>query len=532
MTRARRVEASARPDWRACARTVWLPTAAEMAEIDRRAVSGGATSERALIECAGRELAHRVRASWPEGQVTAIAGSGHNGADALVALRTLRAWGRPVRAILAGSSPPDPDVLVGWEIPLEPAERFFEAPPASGVVLDGILGTGISGAPREPQARLIEAVNRLGLPVTAVDGPSGADLDTGAVAGACVRADLTVTFGWPKLGLLRFPAREHAGRIEAVEIGFPPPDGPVGARAITGRWVADLLPPRAAEAHKGRAGYAAIFAGRTGMAGAAVLAARGAVRAGAGIVRTVSDPANRRILQSSVPGAVFASWSDPGAVTEAIDWCHAVAVGPGLGREAGRKDLVAEVLARRGERPVVVDADALSVWESDTAALAELLLPGDVLTPHPGEMARLLGSDVAELMADPPAAAREAARRYGCTVVAKGAPTLVARGDEPLRVATTGGPALAAGGSGDVLTGVIAALLAAGARGPDAASAALFLTGLAAEASADPVGHAAADVPDRLPGLRAEVRRLGGEGSGPVVFASPSPDSPGAGGSA
>jgi len=498
-----------------------------MAEIDRHAVSSGAIPERALIESAGRELAHRLRAAWPEGPVTAVAGSGHNGADALVALRTLHAWGRPVRAILAGSSPPDPDVLVGWEIPLEPADRFLAAPPTSGVVLDGILGTGISGAPRDPQARLIESVNRLGLPVAAVDGPSGANLETGAVDGACVRAHLTVTFGWPKLGLLRFPAREYAGRIEAVEIGFPPPDGPIGARAITGRWVADLLPSRAPDSHKARAGYAAIFSGQTGMAGAAVLAGRGAVRAGAGIVRVVSDPANRRILQSSVPGALFAPWSDAGAVAEAVDWAHAVAVGPGLGREAGRKDLVARILAGRGERPAVLDADGLSVWESDTESLAALLRPGDVLTPHPGEMARLLGTDVASVMADPPAAAREAARRFGCTVVAKGAPTLVARGEEPLRVATTGGPALAAGGSGDVLTGVIVALLAAGARGPDAATAALFLTGLAAEASADPVGHAAEDVPERLPALRAEVRRLAGEGTGPVVFVSSTPDAPG-----
>lgn len=523
---------SAPPDWRSCARTVWLPTAGEMAEIDRRAVSAGAIPERALIESAGRELAHRIRAAWPEGPVTAVAGSGHNGADALVALRTLHAWGRPVRAILAGSSPPDPDVLVGWEIPLEPADRLLDAPPSDGVVLDGILGTGISGAPRPPQARLIDAVNRIGRPVVAVDGPSGANLDTGAVAGACVRADLTVTFGWPKLGLLRFPAREHAGRIEAVEIGFPPLDGPVGARAITGRWVAELLPPRPADAHKARAGYATIVAGQTGMAGAAVLAARGAVRSGAGIVRVVSDPANRRILQSSVPGALFASWSDAGAIPEALDWCHALAVGPGLGRGPGRRELVAAALSGRQERPAVVDADGLSVWESDLEALRSLLHPGDVLTPHPGEMARLLATEVGDVTADPPAAAREAARRFGCTVVLKGAPTLVARAGEPLRVATTGGPALAAGGSGDVLTGSIAALLAAGARGPDAATAALFLTGLAAEASTDPVGHAAEDVPDRIPGLRGEVGRLAGAGTGPVLFVSAAPGAPGGGGPA
>jgi ADP-dependent NAD(P)H-hydrate dehydratase / NAD(P)H-hydrate epimerase len=515
--------------WRYGARTVWLPTASEMAELDRRAVGSGAIPERALIECAGRELAHRVHAHWPEGPVTALAGSGHNGADALVALRALHAWGRPVRAILAGSAPPEPDVLVGWDVPLEPAERFFDAPPTGGVLVDGILGTGISGPPREPQARLIEAANRLGLPIVAVDGPSGADLDTGAVPGACIRAELTVALGWPKLGLLRFPAREHCGRIEAVEIGFPPSDAPLGARAITGRWVADLLPRRPPDAHKGRAGYVAIVAGQRGMAGAAVLAARGAVRGGAGIVRTVSDPGNRRILQSSVPGAVFVAWDEEDVLQETIDWCHALAVGPGLGRGPGRRALVADVLERRGERPAVVDADGLSIWAGEPAALAELLRPGDVLTPHPGELARLLGVGIERVTGDPPGMARVAADRLGCTVVLKGAPTLVARGEDPLRVTTTGGPGLAAGGSGDVLTGLVAALLAGGARGPDAAAAALFLSGLAAEASADPVGHAAADVPDRLPALRREVRGLSGTSSGPILFVSADPFAPGGG---
>lgn len=503
-----------------------------MAGLDRRAVESGAIPERALIECAGRELAHRLHAHWPEGPVTALAGSGHNGSDALVALRTLHAWGRPVRAILAGGAPPEPDVLVGWEIPLEPPERLFEAPPSEGVLLDGILGTGISGAPREPLARLIEAANRLGLPIVAVDGPSGADLDTGSVAGVCIRADLTVTLGWPKLGLLRFPARDHAGRIEAVEIGFPPPEAPFGARAITGRWIADLLPARPADAHKGRAGYVAIVAGQKGMAGAAVLAARGAMRAGAGIVRTVSDPGNREILQESVPGAVFAGWDDASALEDAIDWCHALAVGPGLGRGEDRRELVVRVLGRRGERPAVVDADALSVWAGEPDGLAELLRPGDVITPHPGELARVLGVDIRAVTRDPPGMARAAARRLGCTVVLKGAPTLVARGEEPLRVATTGGPGLAAGGSGDVLTGVVASLLAEGARGPDAAAAALFLSGLATEASADPVGHAAADVPDRLPALRRAVRGLAGAGDGPVLFVSADPAAPGGGGDA
>ncbi|MDP2496710.1 MAG: NAD(P)H-hydrate epimerase, partial [Candidatus Palauibacterales bacterium] len=157
------------------AREVWLPTAEEMAEMDRRAVESGAIPERGLIESAGREIAHQVADLVPDGPVVALAGSGHNGADALVALRTLSAWGRPVRAVQCGSAPPEPDVLRGWDIELLPAERMEEACSGAAVILDGILGTGVRGAPRSPQAEYIERANALEVPVAAVDGPSGMD---------------------------------------------------------------------------------------------------------------------------------------------------------------------------------------------------------------------------------------------------------------------------------------------------------------------------------------------------------------------
>ena len=515
--------------WRTCARDVWLPTALEMAEFDRRVVESGAISERALIESAGRELAHRVQFHFPVGTVTALAGAGHNGADALVAARTLAAWGRPVRLCRVSDRPADPDVLAGWDLPVESATQFVAAPPSDGVIIDGILGTGLRGPPREPVAELMRVISDLSLPVVAVDGPSGASLESGEVPGACVQADLTVTFGWPKLGLLRFPARDRAGVIESVEIGFPVPDREFGARAITGRWVRDLLAARASDAHKGGAGYVAVVAGGKGMAGAAVLAVRAAMRGGAGIVRAVSDPANREILQVAVPGAVFAGWDDPRHWREAIEWAGAIAVGPGLGRDDGARERVAGVLAGRGERPVVLDADGLSVWQGASEELSDLLKPGDVITPHPGELARILGTDVEAITSDPPARAREAAERFGCTVVLKGAPTLVASGDDPILVTTVGGPALAAGGTGDVLTGLIAALLASGSPAPAAAASALFLSGLAAEMGGYPVGHAAADVPDRIPAVRREVERLKADGEGPVNFVSASAGKPGGG---
>ena len=243
---------------------IWLPTAAEMAELDRRATESGAIPERALIESAGREIAHAVQRRFPTGRVLVLAGSGHNGADALVAARTLIAWGRDVGAVRCGSSPPEPEVLGGWGLQLQEADLLEARLAEAGVVLDGVLGTGVRGAVREPAAAIIRAANAAGRPIVAVDGPSGADFTTGAVEGEGIRAELTVSLGWPKLGLLRFPARAYCGELVAVEIGFPPPESPLGARAITDGWVAKMLVPRPADAHKGRAGYLAIVAGQEG----------------------------------------------------------------------------------------------------------------------------------------------------------------------------------------------------------------------------------------------------------------------------
>ncbi len=490
--------------WRAAAETVWLPTAAEMGRLDARATSSGAIPERALIENAGREVARQVQLRWPEGPVVALAGSGHNGADALVALRTLRAWGREVRAVRCAGRDPEPDVLRGWDVELGPPDALAEAAAGAAVLLDGILGTGLSSAPRDPQATAIQRMNACGRPIVAVDGPSGADFTTGAVPGACARAALTVCLGWPKLGLLRFPARGRCGEVVAVEIGFPPPDPPPEARVITAAWMRGRLPGRAADAHKGRAGYLAVVAGRRGMAGAAVLSTRAAVRGGAGIVRAVSDPANRGILQGSVPAAIFVPWDEDGAVQEAVEWAHALVAGPGLGREPERRRLLDRLFEARETRPLLLDADGLNAFAGEPEALADRLGPGDLITPHPGELARLLGVDMKEILDDPPAAARQAAERLGCVVLLKGQPSMVAEAGAPLRVSPIVGGALAAGGTGDVLSGLAGAYLAAGAGAADAAAAALLVSGLAASRG-PAIGRAASDLPDAIPTARAAV---------------------------
>lgn len=498
--------------WRHAAREVWLPTAAEMAEIDRVAVESGAIPERALIENAGRALARHVHERFPAGRVAVLAGSGHNGADALVAGRTLTAWGRSVGFIQCGSRAPAPDVLAGWELTLDPMEALDRELAAADTVIDGILGTGLTTAPRPPQARVIERVNAARAAVVSADGPSGVDFTTGRVPGAAIRADLTVTFGWPKTGLLMFPARERIGDLVSVEIGFPPPEPPPSARAVTAAWVAGLLGTRPADGHKGDAGYLAIIGGERGMAGAVVLAARAAIRAGVGIVRVVSAPENRKVVQATVPEAVFVDWSTSEAVRSAAGWAGAVAVGPGLGTGPERAELVRSVL-EAGSVPMVLDADALNVLSAEAAEAGAP--PGPLaprrsvlLTPHPGEMARLLGTSVGEVREDAPAAARRLADATRATVLLKGAPTWVARPGGELRATTLVSPAFASGGMGDVLTGVCGACLASGLGPADSASVALMLTAIAVPHGVDEVGGSSADVPDALPAARRALRRL------------------------
>lgn len=510
------------PFWARGADRVWLPTAEEMAALDRRAVESGATTERTLIEAAGREVARRIQQRWPEGPVVGLLGSGHNGADALVALRTLAAWGREARGVICGSGPPEPDVRAGWDVSLVRRERLDAALRGARVAVDGILGTGVAGAPREPQASVIRRIDASPVPVVAVDGPSGVDFTTGQVPGACARARLTVSLGWPKLGLLRFPARAKCGELEAVEIGFPPvADTGIAARAVTARWVREILPRRSPGAHKGEAGYLTVVAGQEGMAGASVLAARAAGRGGAGIVRVVGAPGNRSVVQSSAPDAVFSGWDDPAAVESAVEWSDAVVLGPGLGRGPDRRALAERVMGARGSRPLLLDADGLNVWEGATGALSDRLEPTDVVTPHPGELGRLLELSVEDVLSDPPARAREAADRLGAVTLLKGAPSLVALPDGRLRVAATAGPEVASGGSGDVLSGLTGAYLAAGIGAADAATAALFLSGVAARRSPVPEGHLASDVPDRIPAVRAAVEGLAPGPDGGVLFSLP-----------
>lgn len=464
------------------------PTAAQAARFDDAAIRTLGVPGAALMENAGRQAALLIQHLYPRGQVTALAGAGNNGGDALVCLRALAAWGRDVSAVTVGRRPDPETVLHGWDVPRLRMESgssraggdLARALAGASVIVDGLLGTGIRGAPRPAFAQAIEAANRAPAPVVALDAPSGADGTTGDVPGASIEAAVTVVFGAPKLGTLLHPARRRCGRIVAVEIGLPPEDEE-WARLVTPEWVSRRLPGRAPATHKNAVGALAVVAG-SAMPGAAMLAARAAFRCGAGLVRVCSAPPGTELL-TGLPEAIFVPANEEAKVRAAVESSAAVAAGPGLGagREAARA--LAWALAARGDRAAVLDADALTLLAGGAAGgLAGLGAAGQVvLTPHPGEMARLTGASVQDVQGDRIGAARALAKEGGVVVVLKGAPTVVAAPDGDLLVSTCETPSdFAVAGTGDVLAGALGGFLAQGASAFEGAGLALGATDRAA----------------------------------------------------
>lgn len=459
---------------------VALLTADQATGLDHRARTGG-VPERALMENAGRAAAQVVNRLFPDGPVVAVVGSGNNGGDALVALRSLHAWGRDVAFVTAGSTDPDAALLADFDVARLDPDRVGTAFGGAAVLLDGILGTGASGEPREPAAAIIRSMNDVGCPIVALDIPSGVDPTTGRVPGIAVNATATIMFGWPKTGALFQPGRSHCGRLVAVEIGFPPlARDEWGAAIITPDWARARLPARSPDAHKNSVGRVLVVAGRAGMAGAAAIAGRSAMRAGAGYVRVASVPENRAIVQTLVPEALFVDRGDGGALDEAIEASDVVLVGPGLGTDASGVAALDRVLDSLDGRGCVLDADALTILAAREAGLRDLGGRA-LLTPHPGEMSRITGQDVGEIRADPMGRARDLAEEAGVAVLLKGAPSVVAAPGRPVLVSGVGSSDLATAAMGDQLGAAAATFLAAGADPDVAGGLALFYGGRAAE---------------------------------------------------
>ena len=467
----------------------WTPacTGDESARFDARAIQESGVPQPVLMENAGRSAAQVLERLFPVGPVVAVVGAGNNGGDALVLLRTLAAWGREVRAVVVADRDTPETVLHAWDVPTTQDAALDEGAwrallTSAAVVVDGILGTGVRGAPRERQAAAIRRINDAGRPVVAVDIPSGVDAATGAAPGDAVRADVTVAFGFPKLGSLLHPGRAHTGRLIAVEIAFPPlGEGHCSALAVTPAWAQAHLPARGLDTHKNAVGRVVVVAGRPGMAGAAVLAVRGALRSGAGLVQVCSPPENRAVLQTAVPEAIYLDPDDGAALEDALAQAAAVAVGPGLGTDDGAEALLARVVGAPSV-PTVADADALNLLAQGRPSPVAGVAAGRplLITPHPGEMSRLGVTDAPEIASDRVGVARAAAEALGCTVLLKGAPSVVATAGGPVLVDLQGSSDLAVAGMGDVLTGVCVGLMAQGALPGDAGALGLHLSGRAA----------------------------------------------------
>ncbi|MFF4549069.1 NAD(P)H-hydrate dehydratase [Streptomyces sp. NPDC001406] len=452
----------------------------------------GALMQRAAagLAAACADLLGRVYGS----RVVLLVGSGDNGGDALYAGARLARRGAGVTAVLLAPDRTHPGGLAalrragGTAVRADAGEGLVER---ADLVVDGIVGIGGKGGLRPDAAALAAAAERSRAAVVAVDLPSGVEADTGEVRGAAVRADLTVTFGTHKPGLLIDPAREHAGSVRLVDIGLELPAEPE-LEALQHADLARLLPVPAAESDKYRRGVVGVAAGSARYPGAAVLAVAGALRGGAGAVRYVG-PAGDAVI-ARFPETLV---SDRGP--HKAGRVQAWVVGPGAGDDAAT---VAEVLGE--DVPVLVDADGLRL--ADRGAVRGRTAP-TLMTPHAGEAAALLGVSREKVEAGRLAAVRELASRYGATVLLKGSTTIVAdAGGGAVRVNATGTSWLATAGSGDVLSGLAGSLLAAGLSALDAGSAAAYLHGLAGRYAADGAPAGAHDVAEAIPEAWRDVR--------------------------
>ncbi len=513
-----------------------LVTSAQMRALDRRTIEEFGTPGEVLMERAGQGVAAAVvrigELSGRLGCVRVVAGKGNNGGDAFVVARCLRAVGLPVQLILAAErNGLQGDALIHFERMLQTGVEPVASVHAGGLppdhvhadgelVVDGVLGTGISGAPRGAAEEAIALVNQLGRhrPVIAIDVPSGLNSDTGNAAGAVVHADVTVTIGLPKCGLVAPQAADAVGNIEVVDIGIPADymtGLPDDTGLITPADLRHLFSRRQRASHKGTYGHVLLIGGSREFSGAIAMAAMSAVRSGVGLVSVLTPAAIAATVATLAPEAMVYGVPDGEDGTLAAEamtnWTHdlddfdAVLIGPGLTRSRHAQTLCRAVV-ESATVPLVLDADALP--DRENAELLTATRAPLVLTPHPGEMARLLGCDSAAIQADRLQTARNSASQTGATVVLKGHGTIVAQPGNRAAINPTGNPGMASGGMGDVLAGLLAGLLAQGMVPNDAARAAVFLHGRAGDLAAWQAAQPSITATDVIAMLGSAFREL------------------------
>jgi NAD(P)H-hydrate epimerase len=503
-------------------------TAEEMRQLDRRTIEEFHVPARVLMENAGLRVVEEIEKAWGpvNGKtVTVAAGKGNNGGDGLVVARHLRERSARVQVFLL--APPEQltgetranleryqkisgRFLVVKEETLGELSRAFSQ---SDLIVDAIFGTGLSSPVSGPAAGVIAAINASGKPVVAVDLPSGIHTDTGQVMGCAVKATVTVTFALPKRGLLLYPGSDHAGRLKIADIGIPSAlvrQLPASVQWLTAAEVSEGLTSRPLSAHKGSFGHVLVIAGSVGKGGAAAMTSLSALRVGAGLV-TLALPVglegtlrDRPLEIMTLPLPQTADQSlGQGALEPLLKFAQdksVAAVGPGLSTHPETAKVVHGLISQL-TIPMVIDADGLNVLVGHLDLLKQARAPM-VLTPHPGEMARLIGTSTHAVQTDRLGVAADFVERHPVTLVLKGARTIIADRSGVLTINSTGNPGMATAGTGDVLTGMIAGLIAQGYPPDQAARFGAYLHGLAGDLAATEVGDVgfiAGDLIQRIP---------------------------------
>jgi len=514
-----------------------IVTVDEMRELERRAAEVGLPSP-VLMENAGLATAQKVKewlGSAALGQILVLIGPGNNGGDGLVAARHLHDWGARVHIYLcAERKGDDPNYTIVRErgIPCTIASKDQDLSSLDGllsssdIVIDALFGTGklrpIEGIYREVLTRVRQAKEaQPGLKLVALDLPSGLDADTGAIDPSSVAADLTITLGYPKLGLFSFPGRDLVGQLVIADIGIPPHLGQdIATELITENYVKAVLPQRPRGAHKGTFGRVLVCAGSLHYIGAAYLACEGAIRVGAGLVTLAVARSLQPILASKLTEVTYLplpesepGFIDGGASKLLHDWLanyDVLLMGCGLSQHPSVMEFITNSLFKMPcalSPRLVLDADVLNTF-AQTPEWWQKLSQDAILTPHPGEMARLSGLSIGEIGQGRLKVARERAALWGKTVVLKGAHTVVASPGGEAKIGPVANPGLASAGTGDVLCGVIAGLMAQGLSSLAAASCGVYLHGMAGETVVAEIGDTGVVASDLLPVLPKVIKKV------------------------
>ena len=512
-------------------------TAAEMRRLDHLTINAHGVPSLTLMERAGQSVVDVILKRWThlaKRGVLVVAGKGNNGGDGLVIARLLKAREVPCEvACVARAEELAPDAAANLERYRSVGGTFTPIPPGGldslsrrirdkGLLVDALLGTGLRSPVEGFLADVVELLNASGIPIVAVDTPSGLDSDRGTALGATVQADVTVTFGFPKIGQAVYPGVVYNGELVVADIGIPREAVTEVAPSVELLDSADIvwfLPRRADDSHKGTYGHLLVMAGSRGKTGAAVLACRGAMRVGTGLVTLAAPRGLNDILAGALVEPMTEPLGEPGEdrwpPLGATDWeglserKSAVLFGPGVG-VGGAAQTTLETLLEHCRLPWLIDADGLNNLAADVSRLREARVP-PVLTPHPGEMSRLAGMDTADVNGDRVGIARAFAAENRCYLVLKGARTVIATPDGRVSINPTGNSGMASGGMGDVLAGVVAGFLAQGVPPEDAVRLGVYLHGRTGDRVADErggVGLIASDLVDELPRAIKELVQI------------------------